>query len=128
MNIIKSLYNKIYTRLFLTKVIKHKYNTEVLPGYYIHLIEHYLSEEYKPNFNQKAEIIIIYNPSDFRGWTGITCRKEYIWEKLLKILSRNHFTQIPTQNRVIIIKNINLEQVFINQPDKILIIMRKIYR
>lgn len=60
MNIIKTLYNKIYIRLFLTKVIKHKYDTEVLPGYYIHLIEHYLAEEYKPNLNQKAEIIITF--------------------------------------------------------------------
>lgn len=36
----KRIYNKIYTRLFLTQVIKHKYDTGVLPGYYMHLIEY----------------------------------------------------------------------------------------
>ena len=126
MNIIKRIYNKIYTRLFLTKVIKHKYDTGVLPGYYIHLIEYYTSEEYKFKFQSQAKIIITYKPSDFRGWTGITCNKEYVWERLLSILGKNHFTQISPQNKVIIIKNINLQQTFINQPNKI--IMKKIYR
>lgn len=56
MNIIKRIYNKIYTRLFLTQVIKHKYDTGVLPGYYIHLIEYYTSEEYKTNFNPKLRL------------------------------------------------------------------------
>jgi len=123
---IKRIYNKIYTRLFLTQVIKHKYDTGVLPGYYIHLIEYYLSEEYK--FNPKAKITITYQPSDFQGWTGFTRNKEYLWERLLKILSKNHFTKISPQNKVIIIKNINLQQTFINQPNKIIIIMKKIYR